>query len=75
MKVLKINMKQTEIFQNVSDAPQKTTKPQLHPSIFPFKRPNTFLIGKKKNISYSFLVHNIPIFSKKCSRVRIALQS
>lgn len=76
MKVLKINMKQeAELFQNVTDAPQKTTKSQLLPSISPFKRPNTFLIGKKIiYISYYFLVQNINIFHK-CSRVRIALQS
>lgn len=56
-----------------SAAPEMATNLQLHPSTSPFKKKNTFLMGKKN--SYSFLVHNIPIFSKKRSRVRIALQS
>jgi len=48
-KVLKINMKQeAEIFQNVPDTPQKTANTQLHSSVSPFKKPNTFLIGKRK---------------------------
>jgi len=42
-------MKQeAEIFQNVPDTPQKTANTQLHSSVSPFKKPNTFLIGKRK---------------------------